>query len=228
MSAILNGGGAKKRKVYRDNIQSITDPAIKRLGHVAGVKFFSSKAIYEEMRGVLKVFLENIVRISIELLNMSETKESKGALKRAKTSRKTVQLKDILYALESIGRKLYYTGESNVKRCKVYQSGAEKKTDKKRKKGTRALSEIRFYQKTYADCLHLAKSGFERLVKEIGQDFKTDVRWEAKAILALQYAAEAYIVGIFDDANMAAIHARRLGILPVDIQLIRRIRGERA
>lgn len=223
MSAIQDGG--KRRKVYRDNIQAITDPAIKRLGHVAGVKFFSSKTIYEEMRGVLKVFMEKIVRITIELLNMTAVKESKGALTSAKSARKTVQLKDVLYALESVGRKLYYTGEANVKRCKVYQSEA---TDHKRKKGTRALSEIRFYQKTYTECLHLSKAGFERLVKEIGHDFKTDIRWEAKAIMALQYAAEAYIVGIFDDANMAAIHAKRLGILPTDIQLIRRIRGERA
>ena len=55
-----------------------------------------------------------------------------------------------------------------------------------------------------------------------------DLRFQLEAISALQEAAEAYLVGLFDDTNLCAIHARRVTIMPKDIQLARRIRGERA
>ncbi|MXQ99928.1 hypothetical protein E5288_WYG015381 [Bos mutus] len=67
-----------------------------------------------------------------------------------------------------------------------------------------------------------------RLVREIAQDFKTDLRFQSAAIGALQEASEAYLVGLFEDANLCAIHAKRVTIMPKDIQLARRIRGERA
>ncbi len=69
---------------------------------------------------------------------------------------------------------------------------------------------------------------FQRLVKEIAQDFKTDIRFQSTALLAVQEACEAYLVGLFEDTNLCAIHARRVTIQPRDIQLARRIRGERA
>ncbi|KAG7461103.1 hypothetical protein MATL_G00206420 [Megalops atlanticus] len=67
-----------------------------------------------------------------------------------------------------------------------------------------------------------------RLVREIAQDFKTDLRFQGAAIGALQEASEAYLVGLFEDTNLCAIHAKRVTIMPKDIQLARRIRGERA
>eukprot|EP00501_MAST-03F_sp_TOSAG23-6_P002174 GSMAST32.ASY1.ANO1.2274.1 assembled CDS len=69
---------------------------------------------------------------------------------------------------------------------------------------------------------------FQRLVREIAQDFKTDLRFQGSAVLALQEASEAYLVGLFEDTNLCAIHAKRVTIMPKDIQLARRIRGERA
>ncbi|CDY12740.1 BnaCnng17200D [Brassica napus] len=69
---------------------------------------------------------------------------------------------------------------------------------------------------------------FQRLVREIAQDFKTDLRFQSSAVAALQEAAEAYLVGLFEDTNLCAIHAKRVTIMPKDIQLARRIRGERA
>lgn len=69
---------------------------------------------------------------------------------------------------------------------------------------------------------------FQRLVREIGQDFKTDLRFQTSAIAALQEAAEAYLVGLFEDCNLCAIHARRTSVYPKDLQLARRIRGERS
>ena len=92
--------------------------------------------------------------------------------------------------------------------------------------GTVALREIRRYQKS-TDLL-IRKLPFQRLVREIAQDFKTDLRFQGSAVLALQEAAEAYLVGLFEDTNLAAIHAKRVTIMPKDIQLARRIRGERA
>ncbi|CBI16421.3 unnamed protein product, partial [Vitis vinifera] len=62
----------------------------------------------------------------------------------------------------------------------------------------------------------------------IAQDFKTDLRFQSSAVAALQEAAEAYLVGLFEDTNLCAIHAKRVTIMPKDIQLARRIRGERA
>ena len=92
--------------------------------------------------------------------------------------------------------------------------------------GTVALREIRRYQKSTE--LLIRKLPFQRLVREIAQEFKTDLRFQGSAVLALQEAAEAYLVGLFEDTNLCAIHAKRVTIMPRDIQLARRIRGERS
>ena len=90
--------------------------------------------------------------------------------------------------------------------------------------GTAALQDIRHFQKTSA--LLIPKLPFQRLVREIAQDFKTDLRFQSAAILCLQEAAEAYLVRLFDDANLCAIHAKRVTIMPKDILLARHSRGE--
>ena len=92
--------------------------------------------------------------------------------------------------------------------------------------GTVALREIRKYQRSTE--LLIKKLPFQRLVREIAQDFKTDLRFQSTAILALHEAAEAYMVGVFEDTNLCAIHAKRVTIMPKDMQLARRIRGERS
>ena len=73
----------------------------------------------------------------------------------------------------------------------------------------------------------MRKLPFQRLVREISQDFKPNLRFQTSAILALQEAAEAYLVGLFEDTNLCAIHAKRVTIMPKDMALARRIRGER-
>ena len=92
--------------------------------------------------------------------------------------------------------------------------------------GTVALREIRRYQKTTE--LLIRKMPFARLVREIAQDFKTDLHFQRQAIAALQEAAEAYLIGLFENTNLCCIHAKRVTIAPKDLQLARRIRGERA
>ncbi|QDS70267.1 Histone H3-like centromeric protein hH3v [Venturia effusa] len=95
------------------------------------------------------------------------------------------------------------------------------------KPGTVALREIRRYQKS-TDLL-LRKLPFARLVREVAMDMTefedTVLRWQSQAIQALQEAAEAYLVHLFEDTNLCAIHAKRVTIMQKDIQLARRIRG---
>ena len=91
--------------------------------------------------------------------------------------------------------------------------------------GTKALQEIRRYQKS-TDLL-ISKLPFQRLVKEIGQNYKQDLRFQSSAIMFLQEASEAYLVGLFEDMNLCAIHAGRVTVKPKDLQLARAIRGEK-
>ena len=90
--------------------------------------------------------------------------------------------------------------------------------------GERALKEIRFYQRN-TDLL-IRRLPFARLVREVQTYFfRKAYRWQAEAMVALQEAAEAHLVGLFEDANLCTIHAKRVTIMPKDVQLARRIRG---
>jgi histone H3 len=109
---------------------------------------------------------------------------------------------------------------------KATPSAAGLKKPHRFRPGTVALREIRRYQKSTE--LLIRKLPFQRLVREIAQDFKTDLRFQSSAIAALQEASEAYLVSLFEDTNLCAIHAGRVTIMPKDVQLARRIRGERA
>jgi histone H3 len=91
--------------------------------------------------------------------------------------------------------------------------------------GTVALRDIRRYQQSTNTLIPLAP--FSRLVREMAaeQNLK-GFRFQASAITALQSATEAYLVGVFEDSNLCAIHAKRVTIMPSDILLARRLRGE--
>jgi len=93
------------------------------------------------------------------------------------------------------------------------------------KPGVIAQREIRKYQQT-ANLL-IQKYPFQKLVRDISQDFKLEVRFEPNAVVALQEACEAYLVGLFEDTNLAAVKAKRVTIRPDDVQFARRMRGER-
>ena len=92
--------------------------------------------------------------------------------------------------------------------------------------GTVALREIRKYQRSTG--LLIRKAPFQRLVREVASDFGTWIRFQNSAIHALQEASEAYLVGVFEDTNLCAIHGKRTTIMVKDMQLARRIRGERS
>ncbi|XP_032717595.1 uncharacterized protein LOC116870008 [Lontra canadensis] len=213
----LGKGGAKRhRKVLRDNIQGITKPAIRRLARRGGVKRISG-LIYEETRGVLKVFLENVIRDAV-----TYTEHAK---------RKTVTAMDVVYALKRqgqlqpsllhilAGRQLMARTKQTARkstggkaprkqlatkaaRKSAPATGGVKKPHRYRP-GTVALREIRRYQKSTE--LLIRKLPFQRLVREIAQDFKTDLRFQSSAVMALQEACEAYLVGLFEDTNLCEL-----------------------
>ena len=126
------------------------------------------------------------------------------------------------------GARKSYGGKSP--RGRVVACGGIKRPHRYRP-GTVALREIRKYQKSTE--LLIRKMPFQRLVREICQDMEKcgglqrDYRFQSTALLAIQEGAEAYLVGLFEDTNLCAIHAKRVTIMPKDMQLARRIRGER-
>ena len=117
-----------------------------------------------------------------------------------------------------IGGPGYRVPEKTPKKA---QGGPKRKT--RVRPGVVALREIRKYQKSSE--LLIRRLPFQRLVREVSNNFKSDLRWTGEAMLALQEAAEAHLVSLFADAQLTAIHARRVTILPKDIQLVRRVRG---
>ncbi|WRT66142.1 uncharacterized protein IL334_003095 [Kwoniella shivajii] len=106
--------------------------------------------------------------------------------------------------------------------------GGPTRAKRRYRPGTLALKEIRQYQKS-TDLL-IAKLPFSRVVREVALSSSSmeagDLRWQSSAIMALQEAAEAFLVHLFEDANLCAIHAKRVTIMQKDIQLARRIRGQ--
>jgi len=108
---------------------------------------------------------------------------------------------------------------------KTTQIKANIKKPHRFKPGTVALREIRKFQKS-TDLL-IRKLPFQRLVRDIAQQYKSDLRFQSQAVLALQEASEAYLVGLFEDTNLCAIHAKRVTIMSKDMILAKRIRGEK-
>jgi histone H3 len=143
---------------------------------------------------------------------------SQPAIRRGKGRSKGVPTKRALLEQNKPGKKTTATDNA----------GAIKKAHRFRP-GTVALRQIRRYQKS-TDLL-IKKLPFQRLVREISLDFSRHLneplRFQSSALAALQEAAEAYLVSLFEDTNLCAIHAKRVTIMPKDMQLARRIRGEK-
>ena len=140
---------------------------------------------------------------------MTRTKQvskSLQSIKAEKAPRKTINFK-------TIAARKTTPIPMNIKRPRRYRPG------------TLALREIRKFQKS-TDLL-IRKLPFQRLVREIATNYKSGLRFQIQAVLALQEASEAYLVKLFEDTNLCAIHAKRVTIMPKDLSLARRIRGEK-
>jgi len=221
----LSGAKVYRRPVYRDNIQGITKPVILRLAHRGGVKSLSG-VMYEEIRGILKVFLQDLIRLS--------------TLSKVYARRSTYQVKDLEFAL-NVKNKYLVAGvnpksktTSSLQSCKL-RKRAEKEPGKQRrraKSGMNAIREIRYVQKN-SDCLLIPHLAFKRLMLEIAQEIAQeysddDIRVSDAFTRLIQLVAEEYLTALFEDANLAAIHSGRVTVNRKDIQLARRIRKERA
>lgn len=216
----LSGAKVRRRRVYRDNIQGITKPVILRIAHRGGAKSLSG-LMYEETRGVLKVFLEDLLRLA--------------TLSADHARRRTYQVKDLEFALNVKNRYLIAGVDpkskttSSLQGCKM-RKRAEKEPGKQRRRakaGTNAVREIRYAQKN-SDCLLIPQLAFKRLVMEIVQDQRDDFRVSDAFGRLTQLVVEDYLTQLYEAATLIALHADRVTIMPKDIQLARHIRGESA
>ena len=114
---------------------------------------------------------------------------------------------------------------TNIKKTAAAAGGVKDKRKMRFKPGTVTLREIKRYQKS-VDML-LPRASFQRLVRSITTDMDHQLRFQSQALQALQEASEAYIVGLFEDTNLCAIHAKRVTVQKKDMDLARRIRGDR-
>jgi histone H3 len=122
-------------------------------------------------------------------------------------------------------RKLQGEEDTGMVRSKGKATKLKQATKLRRyKPGAAAIRDIREYQKSTE--LLIRKRPFQRVVREITEGIKPNTRFQSLALLALQEATEAHLVGIFEDSNQCALHAGRITIMPKDIALARRIRGE--
>lgn len=145
-------------------------------------------------------------------------RKSTSGINQLQTTIKSERVSSILQTKRNIvARK----STSNVKSS---SQGVTKKK-KRFRPGTVALREIRKYQRTTE--LLIRRAPFQRLVREICLSYgHNDIRFKVDALLAIQEACESYLIGIFEDTQLCAIHGKRVTIMPKDIQLARRIRGE--
>ena len=137
----------------------------------------------------------------------------KIAGKKLKTFSKSSVASGSKVSKASKGKKKTAPAEGGVKATRRYRPG------------TVALREIKRYQK--ATNLLLLKAPFQRFVRAICEGIDAQLRFQSQALLAVQEAAEMYIVGLFEDSNLCAIHANRVTVMKKDMELARRIRGER-
>ena len=91
--------------------------------------------------------------------------------------------------------------------------------------GTVAMRQIKKFQKSTN--MLLRKAPFQRLVRELAGNYKDNLRFASSAVAAIQEATESYVVSLLSDTNLCAIHSRRVTIMPRDLHLARRLRGER-
>jgi histone H3 len=115
--------------------------------------------------------------------------------------------------------------KTTMKKKTAPAEGGIKTHNRRFKPGTVALREIKRYQKVTN--LLLLKAPFQRFVRAICEGIDAQLRFQSQALLAVQEAAEMYLVGLFEDSNLCAIHANRVTVMKKDMELARRIRGER-
>ena len=143
----------------------------------------------------------------------------------ASTSKVTSPVKAAPKAAPVVARKSLATARKDQAKAKKSAAAPTPRKKRRFRPGTKALREIRNFQKTTN--LLIPRLPFSRLVREIALNATTqDMRFKSTALMALQEACEAYLVQLFEDCVLCSIHARRVTVMPKDMSLARRIRGE--
>jgi histone H3/H4 len=186
----------------------VTNPELRRLGYVAGVGAMS-KPSFEHVKDVLNKFLHSVLKDSVTYAEHMR--------------HKLVSQDDVAHAVERQNLKIYTHGEEKkLSSCAKYASKKDKKV--KSHKGTVMLRKIKFYQKKSADCLHIAKQRFRRLVKELTAEHKADVKFSSNAMGLLQVAAEQYLIELLQAGMIVVAHVGRKTLDPEDLIVVMKIR----
>lgn len=180
-----------------------------------------------------------VTRISCSVLEMARTKQAKtqvaarrgnatGSSPETSQNRNSPSTSNASTAEQASSAPSRKTPGQKKPRKVTRKTQPKKKADGIKKphrfrSGTRALQEIRRYQRTTNTLI--SKLPFQRLVREVAQNHRPDIRFQSAAIGALQEASEHYLTELFGDVNLCAIHAKRITIMPRDMQLARRLRG---
>lgn len=185
--------------------------------------------------------LSNVNRLSVEQQRINE--RAMSLLQRNRRRRELLRRQQEVRRFERIPeRQLFPPAEHRYAQTKDTRNDDEQLIQQRRRKvrsikrrstpskhtpSELAMYEIRKYQRSTE--LLISKIPFARLVKEVTDQFTTEeqqLRWQSMAILALQEASEAYLVGLLEHTNLLALHAKRITIMRKDMQLARRIRGQ--
>lgn len=213
----MSGRGHKNvkspRKVLRNNIEGVTKPAITRLANQAGVPRLSG-LVHEDVRDVVRVEVEKLIKAAVAYMEHAK--------------RKTLSSEDFLNAYENVNGKKFY-GSAPEKGCDVYHRAEKAKGEKKRKTSPKkiAVQKIKHYQKQ-TDCFMIRLLPFNRFVREVGQDYKDELRYSENFLNMMHGAVERHIVEVLSDAFHVTVHCKRTTLYAKDVQLARKLRGERA
>jgi len=198
------------RTVYRDTIEGIKDPPLRRLAQQAGIKRVRRWDFYQESRFILNKTAEDLVRSAAGSMEFNK--------------RKTLDLKDVEFALKRVS--LVYGGITS-KKCKIRSKAPKGGTKRRVRQGTESLRDIRYYQK-HSDCLILPKGPFLKLLKEHLQQVSDSERISNDARLALQLAVESLMVDLYRNALDLAVLQKSQTVKGTDLRAARRISGSKA
>jgi hypothetical protein len=190
-------------------IQGLTRNAIIRLARKAGITRLS-QLIFEEVRGAVQYYLEDVLNALIVILMYEKVK--------------TVQERHINHALEMLRDHKQHSiahsqqGQEFFKACEVYIKTAKKQ----HAPGKRAKKEVSFYKKQQ-ECMSISQSAFKRLVSNIYKSFaRTSMRASKNALVMMQVDLEHHVISLLERASLEMKHAQRETLYPKDIQMIRR------
>lgn len=223
-----------RRKVLRDNIQGVTNGSIERLSKKAGV-FRLSGLMYPEVRGIIRIFLEKLVKNAVIFAKHRRAKrvseeDVRKALKLAghevAEADSTTRVRRAL-GLNSPARTVRTPLGKHFSSCgaKPYTGPRAKSPGRapvRFKPGTQSRRQIKFYQKQ-SSCFSISKAAFERLVREVAQDFANDLQFSPEAFNLLQFATENHVISLLEDAVKVTLNAGRKTVFPKDIKLVRNV-----